>query len=116
MDLDVSSPPVVQRGAGGVREVEEWGLKVQKLASVHSVTLFFVSAINSPVRMQRPADAQSESITGNRSSVWYVGFKGDPKNNTMDMSKLGTIAAHDTADKKVDEVAEKKGSGYTTIR
>jgi hypothetical protein len=42
MDLDVSSPPVVQRGAGGVREVEEWGLKVQKLASVHSVTLFFV--------------------------------------------------------------------------
>ena len=55
-------------------------------------------------------------MTGNRSSVWYVGFKGDPKNNTMDMSKLGTIGAHDTADKKVDEVAEKKGSGYTTIR
>lgn len=43
MDLDVSSPPAVQRGVGGVRDVEEWGLKVQKLASVHSVTLFFVS-------------------------------------------------------------------------
>jgi hypothetical protein len=43
MDLDMTSPPVVQRGIGGVREVEEWGLKVQKLASVHSVTLFFVS-------------------------------------------------------------------------
>jgi hypothetical protein len=49
MDLDVSSPPVTQRGAGGLREVEEWGLKVQKLASVHSVTLFFVS----PLRQSR---------------------------------------------------------------
>jgi len=55
-------------------------------------------------------------VTGMRSSVWYVGFKGDPKNTTMDMSKLGTIPAQDTADKKVDEVADKKGSGYTTIR
>jgi len=42
MDVDMTSPPIV-RGIGGVREVEEYGLKVQKLASVHSVTLFFVS-------------------------------------------------------------------------
>jgi hypothetical protein len=48
MDVDISSPPVnragiLSRGIDGRRDVEEWGLKVQKLASVHSVTLFFVS-------------------------------------------------------------------------
>lgn len=55
-------------------------------------------------------------MSGQRSSVWYVGFKGDPKNNNVDMSKLGTVPAHNAADKKVDQVAEKKGAGYTTIR
>ena len=55
-------------------------------------------------------------MTGQRSSVWYVGFKGDPKRNNMDMSKLGKVAAHSAADRTVDGVAEKKGSGYTTIR
>jgi len=34
----------------------------------------------------------------------------------MDMSKLGQVPAQNMADKKVDEVAEKKGAGYTTIR
>jgi hypothetical protein len=43
MDIDIMSPQHVIRGVGGVREVEEWGLKVQKLASVFSVTLVFVS-------------------------------------------------------------------------
>jgi hypothetical protein len=62
-----------------------------------------------------PSTSQSEAGTGLRSSMWYVGFKGDPKTGQMDMSKLGQVAAHDTADKPVDGVAEKKGSGYTTI-
>lgn len=48
--------------------------------------------------------------------MWYVGFKGDPKTDSMDMSKLGKVPAQNMADKKVDEVAEKKGAGYTTIR
>lgn len=48
--------------------------------------------------------------------MFYVGFKGDAKRLTMDMSKLGTIPAQNTADKRVDGVAEKKGAGYTTIR
>ena len=44
MDLDTSSPPRgVTRTPDGRREVEEWALKVQKLANVHSVTLLFVS-------------------------------------------------------------------------
>lgn len=44
MDLDISAPPPgYRRGPGGEREVEEWGLKVQRLANVHCVTLAFVS-------------------------------------------------------------------------
>jgi hypothetical protein len=33
----------------------------------------------------------------------------------MDMSQLGRVQAAGTADSQVDGVAEKKGSGYTTI-
>lgn len=44
MDISVGTAPAsYHRGVDGRREVEEWPLKVQKLASVHSVTLFFVS-------------------------------------------------------------------------
>ena len=43
MDFDSTSPPHgVSRTLDGRREIEEWGLKVQKLASVHSITLLFV--------------------------------------------------------------------------
>ncbi|KAI9635043.1 galactose-binding domain-like protein [Dioszegia hungarica] len=99
MDLDVSSPPPgYRRGPGGEREVEEWGLKVQRLANVHCVTL-----------------ALSESTTGIRSAISFVGFKGDPKEPKMDMSKLGQVPAANAADAPVDRLAEKKGSGHTTI-
>jgi len=43
MDVDISATQHITRGLGGVREIEEWGLKVQKLASVFSATLVFVS-------------------------------------------------------------------------
>lgn len=44
MDINMSIPPRgVTRTLDGRRDVEEWGLKVQKMASVHSVTLVFVS-------------------------------------------------------------------------
>lgn len=44
MDIDLSNPPKgVIRTVDGQREVEEWGLKVQKMASVHSITLVLVS-------------------------------------------------------------------------
>ncbi|RSH92635.1 hypothetical protein EHS25_008080 [Saitozyma podzolica] len=100
MDIAMDTPPAgYRRGVDGRREVEEWGLKVQKLASVHSVTLLF-----------------SEATTNLRSAMWYVGFKGDAKQHTMDMSKLGQVPAANAADKPVDGVAEKKGAGYTTIR
>lgn len=47
MDLDISSAPTgVRRLPDGRRDVEEWGLKVQKLANVFSVTLLFVSLLS----------------------------------------------------------------------
>ena len=42
MDMNIASPPRVARTAEGLRDVEEWGLKVQKMANVHSITLAFV--------------------------------------------------------------------------
>lgn len=60
-------------------------------------------------------EVQSESIGGQRSKLFYVGFKGEIKSARMDMSKLGQVPAAGTADSAVDGVAEKKGSGYTTI-
>jgi hypothetical protein len=42
MDINIASPPRVVRTADGLRDVEEWGLKVQKMANVHSITLAFV--------------------------------------------------------------------------
>lgn len=48
MDVDLSQPPKgITRTVDGQRDVEEWGLKVQKMASVHSVTLVFVSSSSS---------------------------------------------------------------------
>lgn len=46
----------------------------------------------------------------------YVGFKGDPKQLKMDMSRLGQVPAQNAADKQVDGVKEKQGGGYTTIK
>jgi hypothetical protein len=43
MDVDLSTPPKgITRTVDGRRDVEEWGLKVQKMASVHSITLVLV--------------------------------------------------------------------------
>lgn len=45
MDVNLANPPKgVVRTVDGRRDIEEWGLKVQKMASVHSVTLVFVSS------------------------------------------------------------------------
>lgn len=47
MDIDTSQPPAgIRRLPDGRRDVEEWPLKVQKLANVFSVTLLFVSLPN----------------------------------------------------------------------
>lgn len=42
MDVDTSDSPI-RRDSVGRREVDEWALKVQKMANVFSVTLLFVS-------------------------------------------------------------------------
>lgn len=46
MDLDVSDSPT-RRDSAGRREVDDWALKVQKMANVFSVTLLFVSCDDS---------------------------------------------------------------------
>ncbi|WVQ85578.1 hypothetical protein IAT38_007744 [Cryptococcus sp. DSM 104549] len=101
MDLDTTVPPAgVQRLPDGRRDVEEWPLKVQKLANVFSVTLLF-----------------SEASTALRSTIFFAGFKGVPQKHAMDMSKLGQIPTADAADKPVDGVAAKQSNySQTTTR
>ncbi|WVN85595.1 uncharacterized protein L203_100744 [Cryptococcus depauperatus CBS 7841] len=101
MDIDISqTPDGIRRLPDGRRDVEEWPLKVQKLSNVFSVTLLF-----------------TEATTSQRSTVYFVGFKGVPPKHTMDMSKLGQIPTHNAADKPIDGVMEKQmGSNTTTTR
>ncbi|KIR67538.1 hypothetical protein I314_01955 [Cryptococcus bacillisporus CA1873] len=98
MDIDTSQPPAgIRRLPDGRRDVEEWPLKVQKLANVFSVTLLF-----------------TESSTSQRSQVYFIGLKGVPPKHTMDMSKLGTIPTEKSADQSVDGVAQKQTNHNTT--
>ncbi|ODO11923.1 hypothetical protein I350_00707 [Cryptococcus amylolentus CBS 6273] len=98
MDIDTSQPAAgVRRLPDGRRDVEEWPLKVQKLANVHSVTLLF-----------------SEAATSLRSSMFFVGFKGVAPKHEMDISKLGRVQNENAADKSVDGVAERQGASNTT--
>ncbi len=85
-DVDISTSPsawqVVPgaegRAAAGRREVEEWPLKVQKMASVWSVTLVVVSR---EVRGAAGSAAdtvcggKSDAEGGDRSRLYYLGFK-----------------------------------------
>ncbi|ADV21333.1 hypothetical protein I315_01156 [Cryptococcus gattii Ru294] len=98
MDIDTSQPPAgIRRLPDGRRDVEEWPLKVQKLANVFSVTLLF-----------------TEASTSQRSQVYFIGLKGVPPKHTMDMSKLGTIPTEKSADQSVDGVAQKQTNHNTT--
>lgn len=118
MDFDISSSnstgSAAPRDLGGRREVEEWPLKVQKMASVWSVTLYFVSYY---YIVQTAIDLiKSDTAAGQQAELFYVGFKGDAKKTAMDLTKLGNVPAANAADSQVDGVAEKRGVGSTTIR
>lgn len=71
------------RGEGGRREVEEWPLKVQKMASVWSVSLLIVSSVPSNIYKTRSEysqrldglSTQTDSEGGDKSRLFYLGFK-----------------------------------------
>lgn len=116
MDIDTSQPPAgIRRLPDGRRDVEEWPLKVQKLANVFSVTLLFVSTICISPDLRRESNfGQTEASTSQRSQVYFIGLKGVPPKHTMDMSKLGTIPTEKSADQSVDGVAQKQTNHNTT--
>ena len=62
MDLDVENGGST-RTAGGERDVDEFGLKVQKLASVHSVTLFFVRRLSGSTSSHPPSAFTLPNLT-----------------------------------------------------
>lgn len=74
------------------------------------------ACLRTATQLQAELTTQSEATTNIRTALSYVGFKGDPKNQKMDMSQLGKVQAENAASHQVDGVKEKKGGGYTTIR
>lgn len=72
------------RAEGGRREVEEWPLKVQKMASVWSVTLMIVSTWSFRLPdfydsfLTCSSACQSDSEGGDKSRLFYIGFKVGP--------------------------------------
>ncbi|KAH8082763.1 galactose-binding domain-like protein [Filobasidium floriforme] len=106
-DLNLSqSPSLWQAGVdsegraeGGRREVEEWPLKVQKMASVWSVTLMI-----------------SDSEGGDKSRLFYIGFKGESRNPRAAETNTPAVPAAQGADAPVEQLAEKKGAGHSAVR
>ncbi|KAJ9110444.1 hypothetical protein QFC19_001570 [Naganishia cerealis] len=114
------------RGAGGRREVEEWPLKVQKMASVSSITLMI-----------------SDSEGGDKSRLYYLGFKvilvilsfgyprlsyvsdidyrcpslqGESRAPKRSETEGGTVPAANAADAPVPKLAEKQGASHSVVR
>lgn len=85
--IQPTGPGGGERDQGGRREVEDWPLKVQKMASVWSVTLMI-----------------SDSEGGEKSRLYYLGFKvserfvfgGFQSVSAMDGSYFGSLLIHPT--------------------
>jgi len=80
--------------------VTEYPLRVAAFASINSLSLFF-----------------SESVGGDVSKIFYVGFKGDIRELRKDAdSKLDIRAANAADAPLVDRVTEKTAGQQTTAR
>jgi len=106
-DIDISTSPTSwlatagsdERDAAGRREVEEWPLKVQKFASIYSVTLMI-----------------SDAEGADRSRLYYLGFKGESRATKRSETEGGVVPAANSADAPVKPLAEKASAGQTEIR
>ncbi|KAG2744163.1 hypothetical protein CY34DRAFT_768911 [Suillus luteus UH-Slu-Lm8-n1] len=84
----------------GETAVVEYPLKVAAFSSVHSLSLYF-----------------RESVGGELSRVYYLGFKGDVRTLRKEGTNKLEVAAADAADAPlVDRLAQKTGGQQTTAR
>jgi len=83
----------------GAEEVTEYPVRVAAFANVSSVTLLF-----------------SDSLDGEVSRMYYVGFKGERRSPGRDPNTKLDIPAANAADAPVDRLAEKAANRQNTIR
>ncbi|OJA08373.1 hypothetical protein AZE42_01002 [Rhizopogon vesiculosus] len=84
----------------GETAVVEYPLKVAAFTSVHSLSLYF-----------------RESVGGERSRIYYLGFKGDVRTPRKEGTNKLEVPAANAADAPlVDRLAQKSGGQQTTAR
>ncbi|KIM67317.1 hypothetical protein SCLCIDRAFT_1210363 [Scleroderma citrinum Foug A] len=84
----------------GETNAVEYPLRVAAFRSVHSLSLYF-----------------RDSVGGDQSRVYYIGFKGDCHTPRKEGTKKLEVPAHNAADAPlVDKVQQKVGGQQTTAR
>ena len=96
----------------------EYPLRVAAFASINSLSLFFVCwTFLCPSMCTHILLFQSDSVGGDVSKIFYVGFKGDTRELRKEGdSKLDIRAANAADAPLVDRVTEKTAGQQTTAR
>ncbi|KAJ8589358.1 DUF1000-domain-containing protein [Rhizopogon salebrosus TDB-379] len=99
-DAESTTPHLNISLSEGETAVVEYPLRVAAFTSVHSLSLYFC-----------------ESVGGERSRIYYLGFKGDVRTPRKEGTNKLEVPAADAADAPlVDRLAQKTGGQQTTAR
>ncbi|KAJ7269882.1 galactose-binding domain-like protein [Mycena rebaudengoi] len=99
-DAETTTPQLNISLLEGETGVIEYPLRVAAFTSITSLSLFF-----------------SDSVGGDVSRIYYVGFKGDAKSAQREVSSKLEVPAANAADAPlVDRVSERTGGQQTTAR
>ncbi|KAJ7100216.1 galactose-binding domain-like protein [Mycena belliarum] len=99
-DAETTTPQLNISLLEGETGVVEYPFRVAAFANITSLSIFF-----------------SDSVGGDVSRIYYVGFKGDAKSTQRDVSSKLEVPAANAADAPlVDRVSERTGGQQTTAR
>lgn len=105
----------------GADRATEYPVRVLAFTSVTSVTIFFVSNIDHyrsewRLKLHAALGNKSDSPLGDRSRVYYVGFKGESTKAIKEPGGKLDIPAANAADAPVHGLAERAAGSQTTAR
>ncbi|PPQ89233.1 hypothetical protein CVT25_001312 [Psilocybe cyanescens] len=96
-DIESTKPQLNISLLEGETGVVEYPLRVASFVSVHSLSLFF-----------------SESVGGDNSRIYFIGFKGDMRSVKREANSRLEVPAPNAADAPLSERASHKASGMQT--
>jgi hypothetical protein len=117
-DADTTKPQLDISLLEGESGVTEYPLRVAAFASISSLSLFFVSRVSSCLLISCTISMeQRDSIGGELSRIYYVGFKGDVRSPGREPESKLAVPAANAADAPIfDRLSEKTGGQQTTAR